>query len=186
MLLFCNQPPFLILSFSICKTLSPKHQHTSPSTYLQGYQECEKRGFQYSGGIVRKDAAEEYPWSQTGRVAHTVMYMAGDVETCATESRAFGKELVSSPAPQITHTYMHTPLCLAILVQTYLQSSSVTPHSLSPPPLNKGTQNMIKLKYTVGKCTQHPLPPPISFILKNIRAITTIMTDLLSATLQWS
>lgn len=121
MLLFCHQPPFLISWFSICKTLSPKHRHISLNIDLQGYQECEERGFQYLGDIARKDAAEECCWSERGRAAHTVIYMAGDVGTCTMESRAFGKEwegwgkkedgtksfLVSSPAPQITHTHTY-------------------------------------------------------------------------------
>lgn len=78
--------------------------------------------------------------------------------------KAFLSLFTSSP----DHT--RPPLCLAIPVwiylwsYQYLWSSSITPLSLSPPPLNMGAQNIIELKYTVGKCTQHP-PRPCQFPL---------------------
>lgn len=54
--------------------------------------------------------------------------------------------------------------------------------------MNMGALNRFKLKYTVGQCTHHSSPPPISFILKYIRTPPTIMMDFLSGTLSgfWS
>lgn len=187
MLLFCHQPPFLISWFSICKTLSPKHQHISLNTDLQGYQECEERGFQYLGGIARKDAAEECCWSERGRAAHTVIYMAGDVGTCTMESRAFGKEwegwgkkedgtksfLVSSPAPQITHTHTPPPtlpgyshLAIPMVLSAPLVQFCYSTFPLTSTPKYGST----KYNQTETHCRKmhkaQPTPLKISFILK--------------------
>lgn len=158
-ILYCFSAAYLLSSSSDsqfvkqCLQIMSMHLH---HILLQSYQECEKRGSHYLGGRSKKDATEQYSWSQTGRAAHTVIYMSSVLGTCTMESRAFGKERTGERRENISssnHTHASLLLCLAVLIwiylcsYQYLQPSSVNPHSLLPPPL----------KYSVEKYTQTSL-----------------------------
>lgn len=195
MLLFCSQPSHLVVLSFDTKTWGhlQTHIYRAPSSSLRkrisvfGMYSQEGHTRRVFLELGRKGCIYNHACGRwCGNMYHEIQSPWEGVTGAGTEgSTKFF--LVSSPAPWIAHTpthilpgYFHPDTPVVSLVPLVQSCYS---HSLSPPPMNMGAQYRFKLKYIIGQGTQHSSPPPISFILKNIRTLTTIMMDLLPGTL---
>lgn len=95
---------------------------------------------------------------------------------------------ISSPAPWTTHPpthilldYCHLDIPVVSLVPLVQFCYSSFP--LIPTHEYESTK---QIQTKIGQCTHHSSPPPISFTLKYIRTLTTIMMNLLPGTFQGS